>query len=466
VIKDINPYVCLFEECKQGDTLFHSTEEWLGHMQWQHTVLWSCQAPEHEKYIYDSEAGLEEHIKHMHPGSFTEGQLPGLVEQGAFPAPDTFAILALSYDMSNTTELAKESRSLCPICRNFPQASGGRATEDEGPQDMQSHIIGHLESIALLSLPQTDLADCEESNVKQSNDDSIAVVQDLDDEPPSLSSRELQEPSETSDLDHDGPMDTPAPLLEGDEEKHWAFISTQLQLPEQREDPLLLHWVASHHLGSPPSESGQLDDDEGYSEQVMGFLGTLAESMPNEPKGKGLWNLEEPLPEEALAETIGYLPDRTDQSRHTLIWMNCMINFAAKFKKIEALNDSITDPSLAPIEIALIDDGVDLTHPDFRDFGGSRFLGMSFKTSQHGSTLGLSPYWVSESGHGTLMARLIHKICPTAIIRIIKTSTFKDEKTNKTQIDPNGLFEVSKGYLFSFIFVKLKLSRPSTMRHK
>lgn len=454
VIKDINPYVCLFEECKQGDVLFHSTEEWLGHMQWQHTVLWSCQAPEHEKYIYDSEAGLEEHIKHMHPGSFTEGQLPGLVEQSAFPAPDTFAILALSYDTSSTTDTAKEPRALCPICQNFPQASVEGAKEDEEcSQDMQSHIIGHLESIALLSLPQSDLLDCEESNVKQSNDDSIAVVRDLDDEPPSLPSRELPEPSENSDLDHDGPVDTPAPLLEGDEEKQWAIISAQLQLPEQSEDPLLLQWGASLHLGSQPSEFAQLDDNKGYREQVMGYQGTTAESRPDEPKGKGLWNLEEPLPDEALAETIGYLPDRVEQSRHTLIWMNCMLNFAAKFKKIKALNDNITDPTLAPVQVALIDDGVDILHPDFHDTAGRLSHGMSFKTFQDGSTPRFSPYYVSESGHGTLIARLIHKICPTAIIRVIKLQTFKDEKTNKIQIDPDGVVKVSKAYSFYFSFV-------------
>jgi hypothetical protein len=454
VIKDIDPYVCLFEECKQGDTLFHSTEEWLGHMQWQHTVLWSCQAPEHDKYIYDSEAGLEEHIKHMHPGSFTEGQLPGLVEQGAFPAPDTFAILALSYDTSSTTETASESRALCPICRNFPQVSGGRGKEDEeSSQDMQSHIIGHLESIALLSLPQNDVLDCEESNVKQSNDDSIAVVQDLDDDPPSLPSRELPEPSETSELDHDGPMDTPAPLLEGDEEKQWAIISAQLQLPEQSEDPVLLQWGASLHLGSQSSESAQLDDNKGYREQAMGFQEPTAESRPKEPKGKGLWSLEENLPDEAPIEIIGYLPDRGNQSKHTLIWMNCMLNFADKFKKIIALNDNITDLSLAPVQIALIDDGVDVTHPDFHDIAGSKFHGRSFQTSQHGSTQGLSPYWVSESGHGTLIARLIHKICPTAIIHIIKPQTFKDEKTNNIQIDPDGVIKVSKAYSFSFSFV-------------
>jgi hypothetical protein len=130
-----------------------------------------------------------------------------------------------------------------------------------------------------------------------------------------------------------------------------------------------------------------------------------------------------------------------------------MLNFAGKFNKIEALNDNIRDPSLAPVQIALIDDGVDFTPPVFQELPGSKLRGRMFPISQQGSTMYFPRYWVSESGHGTLMARLIHKICPTAIIHVIKPRTFKDEKTNKIHIDPDGVIKVSKPDSFSFSFV-------------
>ncbi|KAH7142858.1 hypothetical protein B0J13DRAFT_445063, partial [Dactylonectria estremocensis] len=177
ILKDINPYVCLFEHCNQGEVLFTSDEEWLGHMQWEHTVVWCCQVSGHEEHIYGSEAELKEHIEQGHPGSFTESQLPHLVRQGAMPAADTFAGLALSF---NPEELAGQPAVLCPICHDFPPSSAENVDPSaKGLPDIQSHIMGHLESIALLSLPQEDHPDGAESIAKQASENRTAAVRDI-----------------------------------------------------------------------------------------------------------------------------------------------------------------------------------------------------------------------------------------------------------------------------------------------
>lgn len=117
-----------------------------------------------------------------------------------------------------------------------------------------------------------------------------------------------------------------------------------------------------------------------------------------------------------------------------------MEEFASHFRQIRALRDKVTDPALGPVKVALIDDGTDITHPDLR---GTVIPGKSFHHYQENSTWRVSPYWDSASGHGTLMARLIHRICPSAVIHAIKLQTFAGEGSNKAQINPDSAVRVS-----------------------
>lgn len=121
-------------------------------------------------------------------------------------------------------------------------------------------------------------------------------------------------------------------------------------------------------------------------------------------------------------------------------WMECMTSFSKRFKQIKALRGS--NPSLPPVEVALIDDGVDIMHPDLNDTRDRTFLGQSFDHQTGGSTPRVPPYWSSPSGHGTLMARLIHKICPSAIIHVIKLQTFWSGNSKKLQIKPDSAVKV------------------------
>ena len=121
-------------------------------------------------------------------------------------------------------------------------------------------------------------------------------------------------------------------------------------------------------------------------------------------------------------------------------WMQCMDEFASYFRQIRALREKVTDPTLGPVKVALIDDGTDITHPDLR---GKVIPGKSFHHYQENNTWRVSPYWDSASGHGTLMARLIHRVCPSAIIHAIKLQTFAGEGSNKAQINPESAVRVS-----------------------
>lgn len=67
------------------------------------------------------------------------------------------------------------------------------------------------------------------------------------------------------------------------------------------------------------------------------------------------------------------------------------------------------------VKVALIDDGVDLLQPALEN---SVKKGSSF-TSQHHS-LETKPYYFSSTGHGTLMAKMIRRICPAADLYVAR----------------------------------------------
>lgn len=158
-------------------------------------------------------------------------------------------------------------------------------------------------------------------------------------------------------------------------------------------------------------------------------------------------------------------------------WMQCMENFAGAFRQIKGIHEKQRDLLLNPVKVALIDDGADITLPELqvrpspRDRAYRSFPGKSFDHFQEGWRV--SPYWVSSGGHGTIMARLIHKICPSAVIHVIKLKTQPTAKSDKLQIELKSaiqvceirLLSVQNGYCFSVPdFERLRLSITRSIR--
>ncbi|KAI8191102.1 hypothetical protein KHU50_000305 [Colletotrichum sp. SAR 10_65] len=112
-------------------------------------------------------------------------------------------------------------------------------------------------------------------------------------------------------------------------------------------------------------------------------------------------------------------------------WIQCMDRFAESFKNIKCVRDGVKDSSLSPVRVALIDDGTDITHSELN----IQLPGKSFETCQEGPVSRVVPYWESASGHGTLMARLIRRVCPSAEILVIKLNVSTSEGSDKFQIN-------------------------------
>ena len=87
---DLNPLVCLFEECRGAGGYFDATNDWLYHMQWRHILEWHCtlSRPSTEcEMVFQTKEELEDHMNDDHAGTFTKAQGPLLAKRWVTPAP-------------------------------------------------------------------------------------------------------------------------------------------------------------------------------------------------------------------------------------------------------------------------------------------------------------------------------------------------------------------------------------------
>lgn len=197
-----------------------------------------------------------------------------------------------------------------------------------------------------------------------------------------------------------------------------------------------------NNLCSPMSNNTReqiLDSDDRTQCNLKEFGERLNQSWPDgnpkfalhlpQPKGDTYY----PATEEQLSQhKIHNQEYKVDAHR----WINCMKEFAQCFKNIKDIKNQNSDSFLNPVTVALIDDGVDIRHEDLQ---GDEFLGKSFSPFGEDSWR-INPFWISAVGHGTLMARLIRHICPSAVIYVIKLETF--EFKGKLRIRQQSAIEV------------------------
>ena len=76
------------------------------------------------------------------------------------------------------------------------------------------------------------------------------------------------------------------------------------------------------------------------------------------------------------------------------------------------------------VKVAIIDDGIDDSHPDLREriAGGKSFLK---RPDRQDRTI---DYWVRPGGHGTQMAKLVCQVFPCARLYIIRLDEGAGEK--------------------------------------
>ncbi|KAJ9416676.1 hypothetical protein FOXG_10175 [Fusarium oxysporum f. sp. lycopersici 4287] len=121
VKNDLEPYVCLFEACHTSGHLYTHSNTWIRHMS-EHALRWRCASRRHGEFLTDSREHYLDHMKNSHSGVFTDAQLGVLADQNGRTIGPLF--------------------KACPLCG-----------EEKGKSSLIDHLVGHMRSLALKSLP-------------------------------------------------------------------------------------------------------------------------------------------------------------------------------------------------------------------------------------------------------------------------------------------------------------------------
>ncbi|KAI1488415.1 hypothetical protein F5X96DRAFT_680485 [Biscogniauxia mediterranea] len=142
VKNDLDPYVCLFEECDSAGELYSHSHTWLNHMR-AHAMRWRCVSKSHDEFVGTTRDEYLSHMKAAHPGKLTDAQLGVMADRNARVAVPLF--------------------KSCPLC-------GVENVDD----NMEDHIVGHMRFLALKSLPSYEEG-TEGLDESDSQDDSLAT---------------------------------------------------------------------------------------------------------------------------------------------------------------------------------------------------------------------------------------------------------------------------------------------------
>lgn len=138
VIGDLEPFICVFSQCLEGDhygrgtgpLTFETSKAWFTHMQTAHGHTWECRAPSHDPIVFDQEIQYQEH-------SIKEHSVPE----------------AHAGTLSNAARRPVLDKVLeCPFGDDFQASGKVESSVVFSSEALQSHVAGHMKEIALLTL--------------------------------------------------------------------------------------------------------------------------------------------------------------------------------------------------------------------------------------------------------------------------------------------------------------------------
>ncbi|KAL9039342.1 MAG: hypothetical protein Q9214_004918, partial [Letrouitia sp. 1 TL-2023] len=253
ILKDIDPYVCLFEGCSRPNEQYQSFDDWISHMKWHHTLVWSCQAPRHTHLKFDTSAECEAHMRREHIQDVSSTQIALLVEKSAQPAADPLEVLL------REDEAGPQERSVCPLCpfavdnARIPEPYSlvpDASAPIDGMKQMRDHIVAHLESIALLSLPEKEELNNAASDELQSESAKRSSRGADQDQEPLLPTSDAWYEYNTARWTEESVFENTEytrDVLSSSEDEDWIFVMSKIRSHEPPldpgQDPVLLPFV-------------------------------------------------------------------------------------------------------------------------------------------------------------------------------------------------------------------------------
>src|SRR5579862_167954 len=94
-MKDLQPYVCIYDPCPAQDILYDSEAAWLKHEQWEHARQWCCDSPDHPLVMFPTADEFKNHMREAHSETFQEHQLQSLADASKRPSLAAFEFCPL-----------------------------------------------------------------------------------------------------------------------------------------------------------------------------------------------------------------------------------------------------------------------------------------------------------------------------------------------------------------------------------
>ncbi|KAL4868101.1 hypothetical protein BDV12DRAFT_186238 [Aspergillus spectabilis] len=163
VIGDLEPFICVFSHCLEGDhhghgtgpLTFETSKAWVSHMHTAHGHTWECRAPSHNPIVFDHEIQYQEH---------------SIKEHGV---PEAHARTLSNAARRPVLDKVPE----CPFGDDFKPSGTVESSSVFSSEALQSHVAGHLKEIALLTLQKLPSDDDE-------NAENVDSDQPLEDDGP------------------------------------------------------------------------------------------------------------------------------------------------------------------------------------------------------------------------------------------------------------------------------------------
>ncbi|CAN9329567.1 unnamed protein product [Alternaria alternata] len=186
VIDDLQPYVCLHQECNRSLETYKNIYLWIQHMG-QHDMKWYCDSPKHATHplCFDTEEEFRIHLEMEHsPSSASQYSVP----------------------LEATSLISRNSmRPSLAFLREFSDGNSEWLTTEEMVQGVLAEVSSHLLEIALLSqLSPDETGDVQVySDTSQSSSLSLSDYQgswDTDEKISTYSGEDGKEPSVLNDV--------------------------------------------------------------------------------------------------------------------------------------------------------------------------------------------------------------------------------------------------------------------------
>ncbi|KFY44059.1 hypothetical protein V494_01665 [Pseudogymnoascus sp. VKM F-4513 (FW-928)] len=153
VFRDLRPYQCTWEHCSHSDKLYVTRHDWIFHEMQIHRRQWTCRDCDEN---FKSKTSIENHLRSRHLGTFTEKQLPMLLNLCE-------------------REIEPNTPTGCPLCEKILPLASLR-----GDNDLQGHLAWHLEQIALFVISKSDADEASGADEAESNKAAPGGVDDAE----------------------------------------------------------------------------------------------------------------------------------------------------------------------------------------------------------------------------------------------------------------------------------------------